>query len=120
MIPKNKGMMYEAKPMAIYNADEKRLVAIVASGFRASKLIFGRTKSIQCNSIAHSYANRKGKAHPKATGLPYSVALRWATAEQARTLGSAEYALFDEILNGRIIDIRRGGTPSNEYHEQVD
>jgi len=79
------------RPFAIYNADEKKLVGIFASGKLANKYVYGMTKSSATN--ISTAATKKSIIAKNRNQLGYNVAIRYATPEQINKLEGKQYFL---------------------------
>lgn len=97
------------RPVAIYNADESKLIAITATCTHAVQFIFGPTKDRVsgvgqiCGAMV-----RKFRILPKSSQHTFKIAVRPPTLAQLAVLGDNDYTIIDESLKGFSRFIHKG------------
>ena len=97
------------KPVALYNADEQKLIAIFKSRELAAKFLFGLDKTPQNGRLAiYNALTRRSRLKASSSRLGCSVAPRNASQEQEKLLGDKDYLILDDRYKEFTNDIRTG------------
>ncbi len=82
--------------IAVYNVDDKKLVALIKDVPLASKIIFGKDVTFRKKATIYQSINRKSIILKSILG--YRIALRNINAEQKIILENKQFVILDESI----------------------
>lgn len=88
-------MSNDNKAVAVYNATERKLIAVFRTARHADKYVFDAHK----NATVASYVQSKARSHPKNNNLGVILALRKASEEQVALMGNTYYWIEKEYFS---------------------
>lgn len=100
--------MKEGRAIAIYNADEQRLIGLFANGTMAAQFIYGRYKAGPPSRNIAVRVRNKSRITPKVSQHTFNIAVRNANTTQILELNGKDYLLKDESLSEHLKSISKG------------
>lgn len=92
----------DEKVIAVYNTDQKKLVAIIRGATLVSRYIFGKYDVNRQTCVTRIYNAIKLKRVLRKNSIGFNVAVRNANKQQLEMIGSEEYLIVDETTAARI------------------